>query len=186
MRTFIALDLDDALCNEIRKIQVMFRNRIPQVKASWVRHEHFHLTTHFTGELDLEKVGQIKTWLSEHMINLPKVPLSKAQAGVFPNWKNPRVFWIGFSGTEILIPSLELLGAFLLDLGVILEEKPFVPHVTLCRFKETIPREAVLSLQDWNDDSLRRMEGSVRSLTFYQSQLSSSGSVYTPIIRLNL
>jgi 2'-5' RNA ligase len=99
--------------------------------------------------------------------------------GAFPNFRRPRVVWIGVTPE----PKLELLHhdveATCQSLGLPLEGKPFRPHLTLARVK---PRGAdartlrELSLAA-NDVSYVE-EVVITAIDLMESELTTSGSRY--------
>ena len=55
--------------------------------------DQIHFTLQFLGEINEEKCKQIKGVLNE--ISFSQFDVSLKNVGAFPNFKNPRVIWIG-------------------------------------------------------------------------------------------
>lgn len=91
---------------------------------------HLHLTLAFPGTVSAAKVAEMSAQTDR--LRPPKLRLVLDRLGWF---SRPRVAWIGPSQA---VPELEALAAELKDLcaarGVRMEDRAFLPHVTLRRF----------------------------------------------------
>src|ERR1700690_1310132 len=101
MRTFIALDVDDAIRERIARFMEGVHGFAPD--ARWVRPESIHVTLKFIGEKPPEAVEKIKEHLKA--LKAQAFELSFRGYGFFPTAKAPRVFWIGIDTG----PALEFL-----------------------------------------------------------------------------
>src|SRR5579859_6355403 len=99
MRTFIALDIDDAIRERISRFMDGVRGFAPE--ARWVKPESLHVTLKFIGEKPADVVEQIKRALSS--ISAERINVSFRSYGFFPTAKAARVFWAGIeSGTQLV------------------------------------------------------------------------------------
>jgi 2'-5' RNA ligase len=62
-------------------------------------------------------------------------------AGFFPRAKNARVFWMGIEDSGLLLNWTESVYQMTKNLGLVLDEKKFHPHITLARLKN--PRAGI-------------------------------------------
>ncbi len=100
--------------------------------------------------------------------------------GVFPNWRKPRVIWIGL-GEEIkrLSNLREELQTELKVLGFNPEKRPFAPHLTIGRFKGLVDRDEELkSILDRYLDLSGDLQY-LNELVLFKSDLKPDGPVYT-------
>ena len=167
-RLFVAIDLPEPVKSPLSHMS----GEIPGVK--WVGAAEIHLTLRFIGEVDLRTCSRIKSALS----GVSFVPFSLSLSGVghFPPHGHPRVLWVGLEQRPELVLLQQRIEATLLQAGIPAEERPFSPHITLARLKET-PAAVVA-----------RFEAAHRGLTFppfevnefilYSSVLTPRGAIH--------
>jgi 2'-5' RNA ligase len=184
MRLFAAIDLDAAaqagLAAEPSRMRAAADAHSP---LRWVRPDPLHMTLVFLGE-----VGAALADDAMRAVNrpLPQAPfdLEFAGAGAFPPRGAPRALWIGVRRGE---PELRMLQTAVAEriaaLGVTLEPRPFAPHLTVGRWKfsRSSDRRLADALPPSTIATVR-----IDHVTLYRSQVSSSGSTYTPLARANL
>jgi 2'-5' RNA ligase len=187
MRLFVALDIDDAIREEITKFVAGVRGFAPQ--ARWVRTESFHVTLKFIGEQAAEKLDAIKGALRK--VESEPIGLSLGGCGFFPNPRSARVFWLGIAGGEPLARLAANVDAALEPLGIARETHAYTPHLTLARGsggsgaphkrKGGRPNTEFAKLQEKLAAQPRREFGSMtaREFCLYESKLSPKGSQYT-------
>ena len=62
--------------------------------------------------------------------------LRTAGLGVFPNFRRPRVLWLGLHGPVHRLQTLQRdIGRALRELGFPVEDEPYQPHITLGRVR---------------------------------------------------
>jgi RNA 2',3'-cyclic 3'-phosphodiesterase len=189
MRIFVALDIDDAIRERIRRFVDGVSGFAPD--SRWVRPESLHVTLKFVGEQPAEGADQIKQALAG--VQSEAVNLSVRGFGFFPSAKAPRVFWIGIESG----PQLAALAAAVDDatgkLGIPKEDHAYSPHLTLARGgggsgtprreKGDSPNRRFQRLQE----KLAAMPApefgtmTAREFFLYQSQLGRGGSRYTKL-----
>jgi RNA 2',3'-cyclic 3'-phosphodiesterase len=189
MRIFVALDIDDAIRERIRRFVDGVSGFAPD--SRWVRPESLHVTLKFIGEQSAEGADQIKQALAG--VQSEAVNLSVRGFGFFPSAKAPRVFWIGIESG----PQLAALAAAVDDatgkLGIPKEDHAYSPHLTLARGgggsgtprreKGDSPNRRFQRLQE----KLAAMPApefgtmTAREFFLYQSQLGRGGSRYTKL-----
>ncbi len=184
MRTFVAIDLPEALQVALAHIQSKFRSTLPRSAESnddvrWTRPEGIHLTLKFLGETSSEQLEKVKQAL-EVIERFEKFPVAVKGFGFFPDPRRPRVLW---AGVEAPPPLAELAGRVedaMRQLGFPRESRPYAPHLTLARFKLSRPHPELQSLVAHEADlSLGRFEAS--DFYLFESKISSSGAVYRKV-----
>lgn len=179
MRLFVALDLTDAIRAALRDLL----QRLERARADvrWVRPEGIHLTLKFIGEVDPEKILPIKQGLV-HVSSPSPVGLAVRGLGYFPNERRPRVLWVGTKATENITDLAAQVEAVLEPLGIARENRAYVPHLTLGRFKSagSLDRlqEEIAALPATEFGQLETGE-----FFLFQSRLSPKGAEYTKLER---
>jgi 2'-5' RNA ligase len=174
---FVALEIPEAVRERLTGVQQLLRSTAPGLK--WVRPENFHVTLKFIGEASNEELSGIKEELRGVR---PEGAVRADFRGLGLSWNARRggVFWT----TMIASESLKLLAAQidrrLERLGIAAEERPFLPHLTLARFKQSSALPAIRTAVDENDG---RDFGSMLAEEFYliESKLGAGGSKYSTV-----
>src|SRR5258706_2608773 len=97
------------------------------------------------------------------------------KVGVFPNARNPRVLWVGLGGDVDKLTSLAArLDEKMVERGFAGEKRPFQPHLTIGRFKESDSAPELLSLA-W-DYRLPETSFVANELIVMQSRLLPTGA----------
>jgi 2'-5' RNA ligase len=177
MRLFVAIEVPSDIRSAIEAFIQEFRPIAPQTK--WVRAGSIHITLKFIGGMDPGNLHRIQTALATIRSDQP-VTLEFRGVGFFPNEKRPRVFWIGTQSS----PNLKTLAAdidqTLHQLGFPMEDRPFIPHLTLARFNAPVlpPKLATAAMEN-----ATRSFGSLTSREFHliESKLKSTGAEYTTL-----
>src|SRR5262245_15631104 len=186
MRLFIAIDLDEAARAAISEEQRRLKAAIGATRANikWVRPEQMHLTLVFLGEVPEVRVQAVVEAIGQPVAQ-PPFDLAFAGIGVFPPRGAPNVLWIGAAaGAADAIELQRQLAERVAQLGFPLERRPFQPHLTLARLKDSRPsdRTAVLAESRTAIVATTRIDYA----TLYQSKLSSQGPTYTALARATL
>ena len=189
MRIFVALDIDDAIRQRIRRFMEGVNGFAPD--ARWVRPQSLHVTLKFIGEKPIETVEKIKHALSG--IRAESIEIAFRGYGFFPTAKAARVFWVGIESGPQLAALAKAVDEATFALGIPKEDHPFAPHLTLARGggRSGAPR---WNKGDTSNRNFQRLQEKLaalpapdfgtmppREFCLYQSQLSQGGSRYTKI-----
>lgn len=177
MRLFVALDLSEEV--RARLEELLRRLSGWEADVRWVRPAGMHLTLKFLGEVPAEKLQPIRDALAQ--ANSPEpVRLAFRGLGYFPNEKRPRVIWTGVEASPNLSPLAAQVESLLEPLGFPAEKRPYVPHLTLGRFKSTKGlerlRPIIAGLPEREFGELEANE-----FFLFQSRLSPQGAEYTKL-----
>jgi 2'-5' RNA ligase len=136
MRLFLAVNPPADFRHQIWMECASLRDASPGI--SWVVEPRIHLTLKFLGEQPDSAIGPL-TQLIEGVAAMHAPPLIQVGGiGAFPNLRRPRVVWIGVEPEpklELLHHDLELACN---RIGYEIEGKPFRPHLTLGRVRESL------------------------------------------------
>jgi 2'-5' RNA ligase len=149
MRLFVALDLRDDVQRALGDLMAKLKPLSPD--ARWVRPEGMHVTLKFIGHAvetgDTEKLDAVRAALATVRSGWP-VGMNFRGVGFFPNAQRLRVVWCGVQASENLAPLAADIDRALEPLGISREDRTFVPHLTLARFKPARPGKRSRSNRD--------------------------------------
>jgi 2'-5' RNA ligase len=189
MRLFVALDIDDAIRSRIARFLEGVREFVPD--ARWVRPESWHVTLKFIGEKSEEDAEKIKRQLATIVAHSFEVTLRGY--GFFPGARAPRVFFVGTEASPALSALASAVDETLSQLGIVKEQHPFTPHLTLARGggRAGSPRR---QKDDRSNRSFQRLQEKLAALSppefgtmtaraffLYQSHTSPGGAKYTKL-----
>ena len=179
MRTFIAIDLSDA----VRDSLLGFLREIGRIDSPvrWVRPEGMHLTLKFLGEISTDRAASIVSILDDVTARHESFTLEFSGTGTFPSdTRVPRVIWAGISRNRPLEALYKDLEDRLETIGFPRENRRFNPHLTLGRVKAPHKLEALL---DFLHRKNRTVFGTMRagSVILFKSTLKPTGAEYARI-----
>jgi len=184
LRLFLAIDIPPHARETVVSIQNRFKTL--DLNASWVRPGNIHLTLKFLGDTPSERVVDIRKIVSEVVKPSPVFKVALDGAGVFPNYKNPRVLWINLKDPYNRLKILkEKIDAKMGQFGVLSGKKKFNPHLTLARMKHRKGkvRESFEQLKQ-KIESIPPIDikfFKVGSVKLIQSDLTPEGPIYTAL-----
>ena len=178
IRSFLAFELPPEIREKIGEVSIELQKLTLPVR--WVKVTNIHLTIIFLGYVDEDKIDDIKEKVNLVVQRFSIFKTRLNGIGVFPNWRKPRVIWIGL-GEEIerLSTLREELQTGLKVLGFKPEKRPFAPHLTIGRFKGLVDRDEELkSILDRYHDLSGDLQY-LNELVLFKSDLKPDGPVYT-------
>lgn len=189
MRLFIALILPEKTKKILAQVQNELRQEAAQGAVKWVEPENFHQTMIFLGQVDNNRLDDIKQILIEVKSKLKPIVLELKKVGFFPDQNRPRVIWVGLKG------ELEKLSACFHQLRLALSradfdfDTRFSPHITLGRVR--FGRGRVVFDQDILEQTNQILKTGNSSfvadkLVLFESKLTPKGPIYTPIFEVKL
>lgn len=189
VRVFIALDIpsgdQESLTDAIGRLQSV----IPK-GVKWVDPGGIHLTLKFLGNVPLPMVEKLLTAMQQASDQFKtesagkQLQLRLSGLGAFPNRQQARVLWAGTEGDLDSLAALQkLVDQAVATLGYSLEKRPFRPHLTIGRVRDSIPHQlrqtigqAVAAAELPPTDFWK-----VDTLHLIRSSLTPSGAIYTSI-----
>ncbi len=181
VRLFIALELSDWQKKEVGEFQEMAKKYLQGVR--WVKSENIHLTLKFLGDTEEKRVSLIRAAIDNACAGFRPFSISYGGAGVFPNERKARVFWVGLNeGLESLGELAGNLEEKMAAVGYEKEKRSFHPHLTIGRLKNPLPVNSVKKY-------LAAGTGFVTSsliidrVVLFESKLTRSGAVYSSLYK---
>jgi RNA 2',3'-cyclic 3'-phosphodiesterase len=160
----------------------------------WVQPETSHLTLHFLGETERERAELVRLALPDIVAAHAPFALRTAALGVFPNFRRPRVLWLGLHGPVHRLQTLQKdISGALQGLGFAAGDEPYHPHITLGRVRnDDGERVRLRDLPDAvKDRFIDRESGAavsppalpvpVRDVVLMRSHLGKAGARHEPI-----
>jgi 2'-5' RNA ligase len=182
LRLFLAIDIPLREKESITTIQNQFKNL--GHKISLVRSNNIHLTLKFLGDTPLGQVADINKNVAKVVNSTPIFVVSLNGIEVFPNFKKPKVLWIGLKDPQKYLKALhEKINGKMMQLGFPKERGEFTPHITFARIKKSKGeikkksselKQRVVSIPPIDSEYFE-----VDSVRLMQSELKAEGSIYT-------
>ncbi len=177
MRLFVALAIPEDVREKLAALLPELKKADPAPR--WIPPQNLHVTLKFIGEVALERTTAICEALAEIHIDQP-MHLEFRGLGLFPNIRRPSVLWIGIESSEDLARLASTIDRALGPLGIPLETKPFVPHLTIARFKQPQVSPA-LGAEIAKHQSYTFGTISAAEFHLMESTLKSGGAEYTTL-----
>ncbi len=131
-RLFIAVKVSAELAQSLDA--VIRKLAVTEAEVKWVKTKNLHLTLKFLGEVDPAEIPAIIAAMQT--VKIEKFILEVGSIGVLPDFHRPRVIYADISqGSEKLIKLANFIEKVTVSLGFDPEKRPFIPHLTLGRFK---------------------------------------------------
>jgi 2'-5' RNA ligase len=181
VRAFIAIPPDDAAERALGARLAAFERQVGPAATSalrWSRPGNMHVTLHFLGEIDAAAVEAVKREL-EPPLPLAAFPVALGGVGAFPRGGPPEVFWVGLvEGREPCVAIHAELATRLARAGIATESRPFAPHVTLARVRNSRAPGARGLRARVGALTFEPVRWTVTGVTFFRSDLSGAAPRY--------
>jgi len=145
-----------------------------------------HVTLKFLGEQDESLVNPLRDALEGVVPAHAAISGRTTEVGAFPNFRRPRVVWVGMTGERALQSLAGDIDRALTPLGIPREARPFQAHLTLGRVKgELVPAQST-ALAAAAKLCRGSRELTVRTVDLMQSELGRGGSRYSVLAAVPL
>lgn len=171
LRLFVAVPLPPEVQDRLERIGF----GIPG--AAWVPGENMHITLRFLGEVSNAEAADVDDALSS--IRAPAFDLTLDGVGHFGSLRQTRSLWMGVARNPALQHLRDKVESALVRFGQPRENRKFVPHVTLARFKGETGHHLANFLAEHNLLKIGPIR--VDRFTLFQSYLKREGSLYEPL-----
>ena len=174
-RMFVAIELPEDIRNRLGAVASGLSGLKP------VPAHQLHLTLAFLGNVAAENESALRDALSA--IGPAEFPLTVHGLGTFGGSRKPMVLWTGVEDPGNALPPL---AAAVRDAaqtaGIAIDERPFVPHITLGRRRGGSPAKLRIFLREYREETFGSF--TVSGFTLFESVLSPDGPVHTPVLRV--
>lgn len=186
LRLFIGIDFDPAARAAFSAAQDELRRLGLPVR--WVAPRGAHLTLKFLGDTDAALVAPLGDAMRAVAARQRGFALRLAAPDAFPDWRRPRILWLGLTGALDRLQTLHAdLEEALVSQGIARERRPFAPHLTLGRVRNDRARE-LAEAAPRIDEALARLAARrgtplpVAAIHLIRSDLHPSGARYTTLL----
>jgi len=186
VRTFFALDIDEALRGRLSAVQGQVDSS--DAKVNWVRPENLHVTMNFLGDVADDVMIEVGRAATEAAAGIEPFDFHVRRVVCVPPQGQLRMIWAEVADPTGRMEALhDDLAGRLAGLGFKEEHRRFKGHITLARIRfarraaSLRIRQAVAGLPGSEFPDQQAAE-----LVAYTSQLTPEGPVYTPISRAPL
>ncbi len=193
IRAFIAVELGAELRAALAEAQASIKAKL-DARLQWVRPESLHVTLKFLGHVGEDRIPDLERAMTLVAGAHSRFSLEVGGLGVFPDSRQPRILWVGMSGSvQRLVELAGELDLRLEGMGFSRETKPFRVHLTLARIKEQareigkVLSAAGLSGQAGQPGQVAKVGTlEVSALSLMKSDLKPTGAVYTRLAEIQL
>ena len=183
MRLFTALELSESARSAVAAEQKRVVETLGRAggRLRLVKPEQMHLTLVFIGEVDDARGAAIAKLMAVDFAVAP-FRIRFGGIGAFPARRAPRILYLDLlDGVEAAVDLHARVADRLAQADVAPDGRPFHPHLTLGRWRESRPSD--------RPKASTRAEVAVVDVdrvTLFQSRLSSSGPAYTRLAAARL
>lgn len=168
MRCFISLKLSEEATNYLSEIQRRIKKENLFV-GKFTAKENLHLTLKFLGEINEERMEEVKEKLRE--IKFKNFKTELGNAGFFDN-KKYGIIWIRLENCEELQKKIDKSLS-----GLFKPEERFMPHLTIARTKKIKDKKKLTSFL--NNLKIGSIKFLVNKFYLMNSRLSKDGPEYS-------
>ncbi len=177
-RIFIAIKIDPE--NDLLRIHASLKSVLGSEKITWVDPSNIHLTLAFLGDTEEDRIKVAAIMLKQKCSGFGKFEFNLSGAGVFKDFRDPRVIWIGIENSEKLVNLFNAIKTGLDDTGFKTEDRPFRPHITIGRIKFLKnPAVTRTEIEKYRETEIQKV--AVREVILFESILKPAGPVYKPV-----
>ena len=176
MRLFTAIDLSAEVRDNLTRLIDRLR---PLARVKWSDPHNLHITTKFIGAWPDERLAELNETLAALGARSP-MRIRIRGLGWFPNPHSPKVFWAGVEAPLGLAELARDTEQSLEKLGVPAEKRPYSPHLTLARIKDSVLLESLhRSIAQMPAGAMGAFEAD--RFCLYRSDQAGGSSVYTKL-----
>lgn len=179
MRLFIAVNLPPAVRAAVYADAAPLRAAAHGIK--WVEAPLLHVTLKFLGEQPEGVLEPLRTALTAVAGRHEAFLSETTDFGAFPNFRRPRVVWLGMTGEAPLRALARELDVALTPLGIEVEQRTFQAHLTLGRVKQALSIADTATLARVASGAHSQRAFSVRTVDLMRSELAAGGSRYSVV-----
>jgi 2'-5' RNA ligase len=157
---FVAVDLDAPVRAEVTSL---IEARSKTTEAKWLPPRKLHITLQYLGHPKPDAVAALEPKLAALARGRARFSLALHGAGTFETRRAPAVLWLGVGGE---LEPLRTLQRDVAHACGAVDDKPFVPHLTLARGQSAKAMAAVAK----ELEHFRTQSFVVSGLTLYESK----------------
>jgi 2'-5' RNA ligase len=138
IRCFVALNPSVAVARRVAEEVEKAKAAVNEhARVAWVAPANYHLTMRFLGSIEEELVEALEGRLQRVAARHASPELKVGGFGAFPSLERASVLWVGSDGGKALLLLQKDIEGAVVELGFAKEQRPFHPHLTVGRVKES-------------------------------------------------
>jgi len=185
IRAFIAIEIPEETKKGLKRLLETLKTLCPIKAISWSKPETMHVTIKFLGDIEDADIEKISRTLQEAAKHATEFDITAKGIGAFPSPKSPRVVWVGIDGSGALKSLHAAIDKGLAQLAIPKNDKPFSPHLTLCRVREKAAGKGIREAIEKPDVKFEAA-WKVTEITLFKSALKPDGALHTPLSTVKL
>ncbi len=183
MRCFLAVPLAEPALGAAQHRGRELREQVDEVR--WARPETLHLTVHFFGQIDEQRVAVALDLVTPIATRTAPFDVCLNRLGAFPPRGVPRVLWLGSRRDVAPLTALALeCRAVLGAAGFTVDDRPYHAHCTLGRTHVPWTDAARAAWSAAAAEDQTEMCFRAARLVLYESRPARGGAVYTEFASL--
>ena len=176
LRAFISVSIPREIVNIKKMLQSTIHSKGAKIK--WVKNGNMHLSLKFIGHTPESSVEDLNKTLKSVTKEFSPISLSIIGPGCFPRPERVRTLWVGIAGEiDKLDDLVNAINGNLTQLGFPIQERKFIPHITLARIK--YPQKHTPDVTQFLNTTFTELPMKISRINLMSSQLFSKGAVYT-------
>jgi len=187
MRLFVAIELSDQVRAGLVRVRDELKARLAAEgrSISWVKAENLHITIKFLGEVPETRVKEVCDALGS-VGRARAVELAGAKIHCLPPRGPVRVIAAGLEGDlKRLAEAHGEIEWKCADVGIPLEGRKFLPHVTFARVKGRLKVKA-REIEEWVEGLFPTERMVAREFVLMESRLKPQGAEYVAVGRFSI
>ena len=179
-RLFFAMPIESDDMSQLIEIQTYLSEYKEHLNIVPVK--NYHITMGFLGDCTDAKSDEILKNISSIKIPDANIPFSITGLGAFPALNKANTLWAGIKTDMNIINELQdNVKIFSSNMGLTIEKKEFIPHLTLARVKrKKNPDNSLIKFFEKNKET-PYVESFLTRFVLYSSKLTPDGPIYTEI-----
>lgn len=174
IRSFLAIELEDSLKENVLKIQNEFKKNNGSLK--YVNPQNMHITLKFFGYVTNHQIKELSAIIEKVISKYNSFNLDLKGCGAFPSENHIKVLWVGIENTEVLMNIHEELDSEFQKLGFS-KDKSFKSHLTIARVKNPKNKDLIINtLKNNKEFPIGNMN--VSKIVLKKSTLTPQGPIY--------
>ena len=159
------------------------RSTLKHEQIKWVAPENLHMTLLFLGDVENTRVEAVCKTMDNCIAGIERFNCEVSGIGVFRDFRNPRVIWMGLSPVKPFRALYQSLAPVAGLLGI--EKGHFKPHITIGRIRKIHRKDVLQRVVEKHHD--RRLDVfHADRIILYRSVLRQAGPEYTPVYTVML